>query len=133
MEFFKKLFPPKQTPEDLFKLGNEEHNYGYLPAAIESYSAAIKLKPDYALAYHSRGVVYSQLGVPSYALRDFDQAIRLDPNWYYPYMSRAGILASQGNFASAINNYSTAISLKSQDANLFFSRGFAYFKSGDAE
>ena len=54
MDFFRKLFPQPQTPEDLFKLGGAEVEKGNFTRAIEYYNAAIRINPRFESAYHAR-------------------------------------------------------------------------------
>jgi len=49
-------------------------NLGQYQRAIEDYSQAILLKPDYALAYNNRGIVYFVLGDHKQFCRDIQQA-----------------------------------------------------------
>src|SRR5262249_13540429 len=44
--------------------------------ALEDFSRAIELKPDYAEAYNNRGRAHAHLGEYSQAIEDFSQAIR---------------------------------------------------------
>ncbi|NJR67154.1 MAG: tetratricopeptide repeat protein, partial [Leptolyngbyaceae cyanobacterium CRU_2_3] len=43
--------------------------------AIADYTQAIKLKPDYANAYTTRGLVYREKGDKSNAIQDFKRAL----------------------------------------------------------
>ena len=49
--------------------------------AIEDYTKAIELDPDYADAYNNRGYAYYLLEQYGKALNDYDKAIELDPNY----------------------------------------------------
>ena len=55
--------------EDLDKLGD----------AIEDYSQAIMLNPEYRALYHYRGLAYERDGKNDLAIADFSEAIKLDP------------------------------------------------------
>jgi tetratricopeptide (TPR) repeat protein len=48
-------------------------------AALRDFDAAIRLRPDFAPAYYSRGRSYMQLGELSKARADLSEALRLDP------------------------------------------------------
>ena len=48
--------------------------------AIEDFNQAIRLNPNYAAAFHNRGLAYDDKGQYDRAIEDFNQAIRLDPN-----------------------------------------------------
>jgi tetratricopeptide (TPR) repeat protein len=70
--------------------------------AIEQYNEALKLDPNYAVAYYSRGVAYYSRGSAHLnnndydrankdydrAIADYDEAIKLDPKYAAAYSSR---------------------------------------------
>ena len=49
--------------------------------AINEYTKAIQLDPDYADAYVKRGLSYYDLGQHQYAIADFDKACSLDSQY----------------------------------------------------
>lgn len=51
-----------------FVQGINYYNQGNYKRAIESYTKAIELKPNYKESYHSRGLAYSELGDWDHAL-----------------------------------------------------------------
>ena len=55
--------------------------------AIESFSAALRLEPDFRQTYLDRGKTYQALGQDEAARQDFDRASKLPP---YPTRQRAG-------------------------------------------
>ena len=58
--------------------------------AIESYSRAAVLDPDYAQVYFSRGVLYwREIGNPYRAIQDLTRVLELDPAWTDAYFNRA--------------------------------------------
>lgn len=57
--------------------------------ALESYTRAIALKPDYAIALGSRGDTFRLLGRYAEALTDLTRAIELEPDFPEAYASRA--------------------------------------------
>lgn len=65
--------------------------------AIEYLNNIIKLKPDEAIAYYNRGVIYSELGQYQRAIEDYNQAIYLKPDLGQAYINRAIIYLNQGN------------------------------------
>lgn len=68
----------KNDAWESFKLGKEYYNRGQYSLAIQYYSKAIELNPDYAYAYHHRGLAYKALGNNKLnAQSDFDRAKQL--------------------------------------------------------
>jgi tetratricopeptide (TPR) repeat protein len=49
--------------------------------AIEDYTAALRIDPDYAAAYNNRGWVYYRKGLYDQAIEDYTAALRIDPNF----------------------------------------------------
>ena len=92
------------------------------PAAINSYTKAIKANPKDAEIYDLRGDVYSRSGNIQKALADYTQAIRINPNYASAYTSRATIrFAQQQDSQGALADLNKALSLDpSQDKAYFF-------------
>ena len=65
--------------------------------AIEYLSEAIRLKPDYVVAYYNRGVAYDDLGQYQRAIQDSDTAIRLKPDYANAYNNRGIAFILSGN------------------------------------
>jgi uncharacterized protein YjbI with pentapeptide repeats len=65
------------TPEDFYAWGVEAAKKGNLSPAIDYFSQAIALKPDYAGAYLSRGVASYQKLDRENALKDAQMAVKL--------------------------------------------------------
>ena len=49
--------------------------------AIDDYTRAIDLNPNYVEAYNNRGAIYNNIREPELAIADFDKVIELDPNY----------------------------------------------------
>ena len=62
---------------------------GRLDRAIEDFDAAIKIEPDYPLAFGNRAIAYHRKGDLDRAITDYDAAIRLDPGDADSYRNRA--------------------------------------------
>jgi tetratricopeptide (TPR) repeat protein len=56
--------------------------------AISDFTEAIKLDPNYAIAYFDRGMVYDETKDYDKAISDYTQAIRLDPFNFDAYNNR---------------------------------------------
>ena len=64
-----------------FNNGVSHADLGQSDKAIADFTAAIRIKPDYANAYNNRGVTHRELGNDVKADADFAKAkeLRLDP------------------------------------------------------
>lgn len=88
------------------------HNRGIMlsrlkmyPQAIEDYSKAITIYPEYSYAYNDRGAAYLETKKYSQALNDFTKAIELNPKYYRPYLGRAKVYETLKNHESAHRDY----------------------------
>lgn len=84
-----------------FNRGNALHQLGMLEAALADYARVLQLKPNYAHAFHQRGVVYLDLKQWSKAQGNFAQAIALMPNNTKSYLGYAKTLEFLGNHQEA--------------------------------
>lgn len=85
---------------------NRGHSRSDTPArALEDFATAIRLDPNYAVAFNARADFYASLGRHEEAIRDFDQAIRLAPRYmhpmYNPYEFRARAKEARGDAQGA--------------------------------
>ena len=99
--------------------------------AIERYSCAIKLNPNYTDAYNNRGVAYGKQDDCDRALANFDIAIDLNPNYAAAYYNRGGTYSDKGDYDLAITDYTKAIQLNPDYASAYNNRGVAYSDKGD--
>jgi tetratricopeptide (TPR) repeat protein len=58
------------------------YNSGAYDQAIHSYTEAIEISPNYALAYNNRGSAYAQTGDFIAALNDFNKALQINPFYF---------------------------------------------------
>jgi hypothetical protein len=81
--------------------------------AIDDYTTAIKLKPDYAEAYNDRAFAYYLKRDFERAIADYTRAIELRPNYPKAYNSR-GVVYMAGGYGAAksVPDFDRAIELK---------------------
>ena len=116
---------------DWFEKGLALMESGKYQDAIEAYSKAIELNPEYAWAYCNRGIAYRNLEDYRQAIRDYDKAIELDPKDADIYCNRGNAYGSLGDYRQAIRDYDKAIELNSKDADTYYNRGITYGSLGD--
>ena len=118
-----------QTAHEFARMGSAKMELEDYEAAINDFSNAIRLQPDYEIlykAYFGRGFSKFQLGEYEEAKEDFDQAIRTYSNDAEVYFWRA-YTKYKLRYApsSEIADYSRAILLDSNYAEAYFNRGHA--------
>lgn len=102
-----------------------------LQKAIELYSKAIELDPNFAEAYSNRGYAKYLLGEEKNALQDYDKAIELNPNLSEAYNNRGNAKESLGDENGALEDYDKAIELNPDYTNAYNNRGIVKRELGD--
>ena len=105
---------------------------GNYQEALNAFTKAIELNPQYAAAYIGRGLAYGELGNHKQAINDFNKAIELNPQYATAYNNRGTTYGRDlGNYQQAINDYNKAIELNPQYATAYIGRGLAYYYLGN--
>ncbi|GAB4573120.1 MAG: hypothetical protein Kow0077_14530 [Anaerolineae bacterium] len=119
--------------EDYFNRGYDRQEIGDLRGAIEAYTRAIELNPNYAEAYNNRGNARDDSGDPHGAIADYTEAIRSKPDYATAYYNRGIVRKSVDDIEGAIADYTEAIRLNPQYAEAYNNRGNARDDNGDPE
>jgi tetratricopeptide (TPR) repeat protein len=132
---FLEAFGVPLEPEDYFNRGADFYLRGKYELALEAYNKAIKLKPAFADAENSRGVVLDKLGRYEDALEAYNKAIESKPafaeGWYAKVGFNRGVaLDKLGRYEDALNAYEGAIKLQSDYAEAWNNKGVALAKLG---
>ncbi|HKY55478.1 MAG TPA: tetratricopeptide repeat protein [Anaerolineales bacterium] len=106
--------------------------------AIYCYTEAIRLKPDFALAFWNRGHAHHVHSDKSKsdleaAIKDYTEAIRLKPDFADAFHDRGFAHHGKDNLEAAIKDYNEAIRLKPDDADALTKRGNVRRAQGDLE
>ncbi|MDB9446377.1 tetratricopeptide repeat protein [Anabaena sp. CS-542/02] len=120
-----------QNAQFYFNRGFDRSDLGDKQGAIDDYTQAIHIDPNFALAYFNRGVDRSNLGDKQGAIDDYTQAIHIDPNYANAYNNRGNARSNLGDKQGAIDDYTQAIQIDPNYANAYFNRGLARSKLGD--
>ena len=73
-----------------------------LAAAIDRFSEAIALAPDYASPYNGLGTAWAQAGDIEKALAQWKKAVELKPDFAYPLYNLGASYAAKGDAALAL-------------------------------
>jgi len=101
--------------------------------ALNAFTRAIELKPDYAMVYYTRGEAYLNAGNYQHAAEDYLKAIELKPDLAEAYYGRGLSYVGSGNYQQAINDFTRAIELKPDLVEAYYGRGLSYVVSGNYE
>ena len=63
--------------EQHYNFGTSAQDSRHYIQAMKEYSEAIRLDPEYAMAYYNRGYAYYDLGQHERAIQDYNEAVRL--------------------------------------------------------
>lgn len=90
--------------EDSLAAGNaflEIENY---QAAVQAYTEAVTIAPNFASAYYNRGLVHEILGDYQSAIEDFTRAVALDSRLVNAYGVRGRVFYTIGNEQQALED-----------------------------
>ena len=79
--------------------------------ALEYFNKAISLDPNYAKAYHNRGIVWANEGNYDRAILDYNKVIELNPVDAKAYNNRGFVWAYKGYYDKSCHNWQKACEL----------------------
>ena len=94
--------------------------------AMEAYSRAIELNPEYDLAYNNRGNTYGIKDDVDRAISDYSKAIELNPEYATAYNNRGIAYSHKSAYDRAIEDYNKAIGLNPEYDLAYNNRGTVY-------
>lgn len=119
----------KAKADEEYNLGVQKLAKGNAKEAIPHFTEAIRLAPNFALAYANQGVAFMETKRKNLALINFRSAIELDPKHAdIAYFNRGKLLASDGKTEEAFKDYTAAINANTKFAEAYYERGVIYFQ-----
>ncbi len=118
-----------RSPEEILRSAMQKYEGKDLTGALADFDEFIKLKPNDAIAYASRGSVKDDLGNPQGALADYDKALSLDRRDYSTYFNRGITYARLGQYPQAIADFKTTIELNANYATAHRNLGMIKYLS----
>jgi tetratricopeptide (TPR) repeat protein len=73
---------------EYFERGNQHREAKRYYEAIRDYTGAIRLNPQYVMAYNNRGLTYHNKKDYDSAIADYDRALQIDPNHEFARRNR---------------------------------------------
>ncbi|KHK02310.1 LysM peptidoglycan-binding domain-containing protein [Desulfovibrio sp. TomC] len=114
--------------EAAFEKGIEFGKQNKFQKAVESFDKAIKLAPNRADFFASRGHAHYYLAQYNKAIDDYTKAIEKNPNFALAYSMRGLSRARSDHYPQAIEDFNKAISLGPTEADYYKGRGFTYLR-----
>lgn len=99
---------------------------GRYEEAIEHYTAAMSMDPNYSEYYNERGNIYLRMGRFEQAQADYLRAIELSPPYYEVFTNLGQCYRNMENMAQAIEAYSRALDLQPRQALALAGRAQAH-------
>ncbi len=125
-----------QTATEFADSATNKAKGGNLEDAILLYNKAIELNPNYAEAYHNRGLSFSALENDTAAFADFSKAIKLFSNSNAPeiewsYANRGNILLKYEQYEYAAEDFKQAIQVNPSSYIIYNKLALCYANLGD--
>ena len=104
-----------------------------LEDAVAEFDQAIRLEPQFALAYYNRGQANLKLEKYESAIEDYGQAIEFHPDPALIYIRRGEAYYALGQIEQANQDYTEAIRRDPENAMAYYNRGGSYFELGQRD
>lgn len=111
----------------------DELELGNYHKAIDDYTTAIDIDPNYRSLYYFRGQVYEKMKDYDNAIADYTIEIQKRPKYKFAYRERGKLYELIGDYDAAIADYTELIKLDAKTVRAYGLRAGAYFKKGDYE
>ncbi len=115
-----------QTAVDYYNQAYELQKQKKYDKAIQVLDKAIKLNPDYMIAYQARGNAFFALREYELAFDDYCDAIDIEPRNAMNFYNRANTYNALKIYDSAIADFTQAVTLRPDYAYAYWARGLAY-------
>jgi tetratricopeptide (TPR) repeat protein len=115
-------------------IGVDLYRKGEYNLSIYYSEEAIRLDPQYALAWYSKGIALNSMEKYDEAIKAFDEAIRLEPILYggaEAWVGKGYALDGLGKYNEAIEAYDKAINLDQNFSSAWNNKAYALEKLGN--
>ena len=123
-------------PEDIdlayfVGIGNVRFEQGNYSAAINAYTCALILDPEYIPALNSRGFAHYIQSSDELALEDFSAVLALDEANVQAYTNRGVLYTRQGRFGLALSDFDLALAIAPDFAVAYNNRAVVHAIEGN--
>jgi tetratricopeptide (TPR) repeat protein len=112
---------------DFIETAVAEGNYA---VAIASIDRLIAMRPNSAMDYNNRGLMYFRNNQINEALADLSLALQIDPKLDSAYNNRANCYAAKGELVEAISDYDVALDLNPANIRAWINQGITFRELG---
>lgn len=123
--------PVPANADEALERGRQAMQSQDYAAALQDFTKATDLRPNWAQAYHSRGNAYEALEQYDAALRDYDHAILINPGVFNFYASRAACYLKLQQDDRALGDLNRAVTLKAEAPVVLAERAAIYMRRND--
>jgi protein O-GlcNAc transferase len=117
-------------PEYHNSLGNVYRTLGRPVEAIDEFREALRLKPDFSVAYNNLGIALADCGQGRGAVACFKQAVQLDQRNVQALMNLGSALLDLGEASNAATCFECAIAVEPNHGQAFAQLGRCRSRSG---
>lgn len=98
--------------------------------AIELCNRALTIRPEFAPAYHEKGMALWMLGKRDDAIKFFDKARKVDQAYEYPWELKGRYLFDLRKYHESIDSYEQIIRTRPDDPDILYGMGRSLMKIG---
>jgi len=95
----------------VFERGMAQMQGGNLPAAVETFSRVIGMKPDFAEGWNKRATVYFLLGEDELSLKDCAEVLKRNPQHFGVLSGYGQIYVRKGDLERAVDYFRRALTI----------------------
>ena len=106
---------------------------GNLHAGVANYEQALRLRPDFIVAWNHLGVALQNLGEWEKAADCYRRAIRLMPSFAPAYNNLGNALKAQKKWTEALEAFERALGLEPDRAEFAYTLGVALHEQGEVD
>ena len=108
-----------------YSLGNALLRKGRTSEAIDQFTEALRINPDYAEAHNNLGYALLVTGRTSAAIEQCREALRIDPTYAHAHNNLGNALAQTGRASEAIDHYKQTLRMNPNSADAHSDLGAA--------
>ena len=127
----KPIKPHAETSHAKLRIANKYYQQGKYQEAIDYYTEAIKINPDFAEAYFNRGFAKAALKQYTEAIDDYTRAISINPDYGEAYNNRGAAKYDLGEYTQGVKDFTQAIRINPDNASAHANCGLVHKKSGN--